>query len=66
MRTWSIDGSVVTCVYESANYCGSMQYDFQSGELFGHKPENMSNLDWFRLVKNFMSVCRRMLETEQE
>ena len=64
MRDWSIDKREITCVYTYNACTGSLTYNFDTGELLGNKPSTLSNLDWFKQIKNFMSVCKRMIDTE--
>lgn len=57
---------VFTCIVETHSYCGTLSYDFINGEFVAHKPENMENRFWFWYVKEFITICHKMVKPKPD
>lgn len=66
MRTYEMKDGVFTCIVETHNYCGSLSYNFITGELSAHRPDNMENRFWFWYVKEFMAICHKMVKPKPD
>lgn len=55
---------VLTCVVALSEHCsGSIEYDFNTGCLRAHKPDDMRNIRWIYYLFGFLKICRGMVRS---
>lgn len=64
MRYYEMKDGVFTCVVETSGHCaGSIEFNFNTGYLHAHKPEDMRNIRWMYYLFGFLKICRGMVKS---
>lgn len=59
-KTFEMKDGVFHCIFDNGSCAGSLVYSFESGDLDGHKPDNMSNEEWLICCRKFVAICLKM------
>ena len=59
-KTFEIKDNVLTAVFECGSCVGSIEYDFNTGSLVGHKPDTMDKTDWLICCRKTINIAMKL------
>ena len=59
-KTFEIKNNILTAVFDCDSCCGSISYNFDTGELLGHKPDTMFQSDWLICCRKTIAIIMKL------
>lgn len=59
-KTFQIRDNVLLATFDCGSCVGSIEFDFSTGELIGHRPETMANSDWLICCRKTLAIIMKL------